>query len=192
MAIDNKIRCFGNKEGEELYARYHDNEWGKEVHDDNILFEFLVLEGAQAGLSWYTILKRREGYRKAFKNFDPLEVSKMNDNELEVLRDNKEIIRNRLKIYSVRKNAIVFLKIQNEFKSFDNFLWSFVDYNQIINYNSTFETVHATTEISDKLSKELKRRGMTFVGSTIMYAYMQAVGMVDDHLEDCHIRSKCK
>jgi len=189
MKSDSKVRCFGNKEGEELYAKYHDEEWGKEVHDDITLFEFLVLEGAQAGLSWYTILKRREGYRKAFRNFDPLLISRMTDDELEKQRENKEIIRNKLKIYSVRKNAIAFIKIQEEFKSFNNFLWSFVDYKQIVNKHSSFETVKPTTDISDKLSKELKKRGMTFVGSTIMYAYMQAVGMVDDHLDSCHIRN---
>jgi len=187
---DNLIRCFGTKDGEELYAKYHDEEWGKEVHVDNTLFEFLVLEGAQAGLSWYTILKRRNGYKKAFHNFDPLIISNMTDQELELLREDKGIIRNKLKIYSVRKNAIAFIKIQDEFKSFDNFLWNFVDYKQIVNHHDSFKTVPVTTEISDKLSKELKKRGMTFVGSTIMYAYMQAVGLVDDHLSNCHIRTK--
>lgn len=183
-----KIRCFGNKEGEELYAKYHDEEWGKEVHDDNTLFEFLVLEGAQAGLSWYTILKRREGYKKAFHNFNPAEVSQMTDEELELLREDKGIIRNRLKIYSVRKNAISFLKIQKEFTSFDNFLWSFVNYKPIINHHVSYKTIPVRTPISDNLSKELKKRGMSFVGSTIMYAYMQAVGMVDDHLENCFVK----
>ncbi len=190
MTTDNKIRCFGNKEGEELYAKYHDEEWGIEVHDDTTLFEFLVLEGAQAGLNWYTILKRREGYKNAFHNFDPLLVSKMTDDELELLRENKGIIRNRLKIYSARRNAKVFLEIQEEFKDFDSFLWSFVDYKQIVNHHSSSNPVKPTSEISDKLSKELKRRGMSFVGSTIMYAYMQSVGMVDDHLDTCHLRNK--
>lgn len=189
MKTDNKVRCFGNKEGEALYAKYHDEEWGKEVHDDITLFEFLVLEGAQAGLSWYTILKRRNGYKKAFCNFDPLLVSKMTDDDLELLREDKGIIRNRLKIYSVRKNAKAFLKIQKEFKSFNNFLWNFVNYKQIINHHSSFDSVRPTTKISDKLSIELKKRGMSFVGSTIMYAYMQAVGMVDDHLDNCYIRN---
>lgn len=190
MIKDNKIRCFGNKEGEELYAAYHDNEWGREVHDDKILFEFLILEGAQAGLNWYTILKRREGYRRAFHNFDPLLVSKMTDEELEKLREDKSIIRNKLKIYSARKNAIAFLKIQEEYKTFDNFLWSFVNHRQIVNHHASFKTVQATSEISDKLSKALKKRGMSFIGSTIMYAYMQAVGLIDDHLESCHIKHK--
>lgn len=186
---DNLIRCFGNKSGEELYAKYHDEEWGKEVHDDKKLFEFLILEGAQAGLNWYTILKRRAGYKKAFYDFDPLKVSKMTDSELVLLREDKGIIRNKLKINSARKNAIVFLKIQEEFKTFDKYLWSFVGYKQIVNNHSSFDTVKATTKISDKLSKDLKSRGMSFVGSTIMYAYMQAVGMVDDHLDSCHIRT---
>lgn len=193
MKHDPVIRCFGDKAGEELYAKYHDEEWGKETHDDTTLFEFLVLEGAQAGLSWYTILKRREGYRKAFHNFDPSLIAKMTDLELELCREDKGIIRNKLKIYSVRNNAIVFLQIQKEFKSFDNFVWGFVNHKQIVNHHTSFKTVPVTTEISDKLSKELKKRGMKFVGSTIMYAYMQAVGMVNDHLEHCHVRiSKTK
>lgn len=188
--MEEVIRCFGNKEGEELYADYHDFEWGREVHDDQVLFEFLLLEGAQAGLTWYTILKRREGYRKAFKNFNPIEVAKMTDEELEALRGDEGIIRNRLKIYSARTNARVFLEIQKEFGSFDRFLWSFVDYKQIVNNHETYKTVPATTDISDRISKELKKRGMSFVGSTIIYAYMQAVGLVDDHLMSCHVRKK--
>jgi DNA-3-methyladenine glycosylase I len=188
MKKDHKVRCFGNKEGEELYAAYHDNEWGREIHDDRKLFEFLILEGAQAGLNWYTILKKREGYKRAFHNFDPLLVSKMTDEELESLREDKGIIRNRLKIYSARKNAVVFLRIQEEYKTFDNFLWSFVDYKQIVNHHTSFSNTQTTSDISDKLSKALKKRGMSFVGSTIMYAYMQAIGMVDDHLERCHLR----
>lgn len=190
MTTGDKVRCFGNKEGESLYATYHDEEWGVAVHDDTVLFEFLILEGAQAGLSWYTILKRREGYKRAFHNFNPSLVSQMTDDELELLRKDEGIIRNRLKIYSVRKNALVFLEIQKEFKTFDNYLWSFVGHKQIVNHHATSDTVPITTEISDRLSNSLKKRGMTFVGSTIMYAYMQAVGMVDDHLDICHVRNK--
>ncbi len=178
-------RCFGSKKGQEIYARYHDEEWGVPVHDDQVLFEFLILEGAQAGLNWFTILKRREGYRKAFKNFDPKKVSKMTDEELEVLRSNKEIIRNKLKIYSARSNAKIFLEIQEEYGSFNKFLWQFVDDEPIINKFSSMKEVPTQTKISEKLSKELKKRGVKFVGPTIMYAYMQAVGMVDDHLLDC-------
>lgn len=182
-------RCFGSKEGQALYAKYHDEEWGVPVHDDYILFEFLILEGAQAGLSWYSILKRREGYRKAFKGFDPKKVSQMSDEELEALRSYEGIIRNKLKIYSARRNAQVFLKIQEEFESFDNFLWAFVDYKPIINNFSKLEELPTQTKISKRLSKELKRRGMSFVGPTIMYAYMQAVGMVNDHLTTCFKRA---
>src|SRR6056297_2601592 len=178
-------RCFGSKEGQEIYAKYHDEEWGVPVHDDQVLFEFLILEGAQAGLSWYSILKRREGYRKAFKNFDPKKVSEMTNNELEKLRSNKEIIRNKLKIYSARSNAKIFLEIQEEFGSFNKFLWQFVDFEPIINEFSSMAEVPTQTKISQNLSKELKKRGMKFVGPTIMYAYMQAVGMVDDHLLTC-------
>ena len=183
-------RCFGSKEGQEIYAKYHDEEWGVPVHDDQMLFEFLILEGAQAGLTWYTILKRRAGYRKAFKNFDPEKVSKMTDHALEELRNNKEIIRNKLKIYSSRNNARVFLEIQETFGSFDEFLWQFVDYEPIVNEFSSMKEVPTQTEISEKLSKALKKRGMKFVGPTIMYAYMQAVGMVDDHLLTCWKRKE--
>jgi DNA-3-methyladenine glycosylase I len=189
-SLEKVFRCFGNKEGQELYGEYHDQEWGKEVHEDQVLFEFLILEGAQAGLNWFTILKRREGYKKAFKGFDPVKVAKMTDEELETLREDEGIIRNKLKIYSARKNAKVFLDIQKEFGSFDQYLWSFVDHKQIVNSHDSFETVPATTKISDKLSKDLKKRGMSFVGSTIMYAYMQAVGLVDDHLNQCPKKNK--
>lgn len=178
-------RCFGDKSGQELYAKYHDEEWGVPVHDDQKLFEFLILEGAQAGLSWYTILKRRENYRKAFKDFVPSKVAQMTDEELEALRSDEGIIRNRLKIYVARSNAVVFLAIQKEFGSFDHYLWKFVEDKPIINHFKSLSEVPAKTPISDALSKDLKKRGMTFVGSTIMYAFMQAVGMVDDHVESC-------
>ncbi len=180
-----KQRCFGDKPGQEFYADYHDNEWGVAVHDDNKLFEMLILEGAQAGLSWETILKRREGYRKAFYNFIPDKVALMTDSELEELRNNTGIIRNRLKIYSARENAKVFLKLQKEFGSFDSYLWGFVNDKTIINHWKDFREVPTKTNESDKLSKDLKKRGMKFVGSTIIYAYMQAIGMVDDHLQSC-------
>jgi DNA-3-methyladenine glycosylase I len=182
IEMNKKIRCFGETE---LYAKYHDEEWGVEVHDDRKLFEMLILEGAQAGLSWETVLKKREGYREAFYDFDVFRVSKMTDDELEKLRSFEGIIRNRLKIYSARKNALVFLDIVNEFGSFDKYIWDFVDGKQIVNHWPSFEAVPVNTETSDSISKDLKKRGMSFVGSTIMYAYMQAVGMVDDHLETC-------
>ncbi len=183
--MDNKKRCFGNKPNQEIYANYHDNEWGIPSYDDQHLFEMLILEGAQAGLSWETVLKKREGYRAAFYNFDVNKVANMNDDRLEELRENSEIIRNKLKIYSARKNAIAFLDIQSEFGSFNKYLWGFVDNKQIKNSWQSFEDVPVTTEISDRLSKDLKKRGMSFVGSTIIYAYMQAVGLVNDHLTDC-------
>ncbi len=182
---DGKKRCFGGNPGKEFYADYHDKEWGIPVHDDRHLFEMLVLEGAQAGLSWETILKRREGYRAAFHGFDPVKVASMSDEELESLRENPEIIRNRLKIYAARQNAEAFLKIQKEFGSFDAYVWAFVKGAPIVGHWKQHENVPATTEISDSLSKDLKKRGMTFVGSTIIYAFMQAVGMVNDHRIDC-------
>lgn len=176
-------RCFGT--GDALYEAYHDTEWGVPVHDDRHLFEMLCLEGAQAGLSWITVLKRREGYRKGFHNFDPEKCAGMDDEELENLLYDPGIIRNRLKVFGVRRNARVFLSIQKEFGSFDTYLWGFVQHTPIVNRRSSLREVPVTTEVSDKLSKDLKKRGMTFVGSTIIYAYMQAIGMVDDHLESC-------
>tara|TARA_R110002124_G_scaffold64985_2_gene177570 strand:- start:374804 stop:375394 length:591 start_codon:yes stop_codon:yes gene_type:complete len=183
--LDGKKRCFGNKPNQQLYAAYHDTEWGIPVHDDRHLFEMLILEGAQAGLSWETILKRREGYRAAFHNFVPEKVAQMSDAELEALREYTGIIRNKLKIYAARKNAIAFLQIQKEFGSFDSYLWGFVDGQPIINHWSSSQDVPVTTVQSDALSKDLKKRGMSFVGSTILYAYMQAVGLVNDHCGEC-------
>lgn len=185
LGNDGKRRCFGGLPGREFYAEYHDRQWGVPVHEDNILFEMLILEGAQAGLSWETILKRREGYRIAFHHFDPLKVAAMSNSDLDALLLNEGIIRNRLKIYAARQNARVFLAIQAEFGSFDHYLWSFVNGNPLINTWERFEEIPTTTPQSDALSKDLKKRGMTFVGSTIIYAYMQAVGLVNDHLADC-------
>lgn len=186
-------RCFGDKPGQEFYAVYHDHEWGVPVHDDQKLFEMLILEGAQAGLSWETVLKKRAGYRQAFHDFEVVKVAAMTDHELEALRLNPAIIRNRLKIYSARQNAQVFLKIQQEFSSFNNYLWQFVNYTPIINHwtklsepKAPANTIIITTSPeSDSLAKDLKKRGMNFVGSTIIYAYMQAVGLVNDHMADC-------
>ena len=168
-----------------LYVDYHDHEWGVPVHDDQKLFEFLVLEGAQAGLSWITILKKREGYRRCFKNFVVDDVARMTDEELDRVLQNPGIVRNKLKIYSVRKNARAFIEVQKECGSFDVYLWGFVDNVQIKNSWKTYKDVPVTTEVSDVLSRDLKKRGFTFVGPTIMYAYMQAVGMVNDHTTDC-------
>lgn len=167
------------------YQKYHDEEWGVPVHEDKKLFELLILEGAQAGLSWETVLKKREGYRKAFHNFDIKKCAQMSDEELFSLMQNPEIIRNRLKVFSVRKNAIAFIKIQQEFGSFDKYIWDYVGGKPKINNLTSILQIPAKTEISDKISKDLKKRGMSFVGSTIIYAFMQAVGLVNDHTIDC-------
>ena len=182
----NKIkRCAWVPEGNPLYQKYHDEEWGIPVHDDRKLFEMLILEGAQAGLSWETVLKKREGYRKAFKNFEVQKCARMSDEALEKLMQDPEIIRNRLKIFSVRKNALAFMLIQKEFGSFSNYIWKFVGGKPINNHFSSISQVPAKSDISDKISKDLKKRGMSFVGSTIIYAYMQAVGLVNDHMTGC-------
>lgn len=181
-----KTRCAWLPEGKPDYTHYHDTEWGVPVHNDQLLFEMLILEGAQAGLSWYTILKRREGYRKAFKHFDPMLVSTMTDAELEEVLATGDIIRNRLKVFSTRKNAQVFLSIQKEFGSFDAYLWRFVDGQPRVSRPKTLTDIPQSTAESDALSKDLKKRGMSFVGSTIMYAYMQGIGMVNDHTQDCY------
>ncbi|MCV0372005.1 MAG: DNA-3-methyladenine glycosylase I [Nitrosarchaeum sp.] len=170
---------------EEPNISYHDKEWGRPQHNDQTLFEFLILEGAQAGLSWTTILKRREGYRKAFANFDPLKVSKFNQKNITALLKNESIIRNKLKIMSAINNAKQFLQIQKEFGSFDKYLWNFVEHKQIKNKFKKYSDLPASTSISEKLSKDLKKREFTFVGPTICYAFMQAVGMVNDHTQRC-------
>lgn len=168
-----------------FYEKYHDDEWGVPVYDDNKHFEMLILEGAQAGLSWETILKKREFYNLAFKNFDPLKVSQMEDKELEGLIVNSNIVKNRAKIYSARNNAKIFLEIQIEFASFNNYVWAFVNGKQIVNHWAALNEMPTTSKESDALSKDLKKRGMKFVGSTIIYSYMQAVGMVNDHITSC-------
>lgn len=187
---EDKLRCFGSQPGKEWYAKYHDTEWGIPVYDDRHLFEMLILEGAQAGLSWETILKRRDGYRLAFHQFEPSKVAKMGDEELNTLLENPNIIRNRLKVYSARQNALVFLQIQKEFGSFSKYLWGFVEGKPIVTRKKSLKEIPASTPISDALSKDLKKRGMSFVGTTIMYAFMQAVGLVDDHLVDCHCSNR--
>ncbi|CDZ80209.1 DNA-3-methyladenine glycosylase 1 [Candidatus Rubidus massiliensis] len=178
-----KTRCFGAHNP--LYAEYHDKEWGRPVHDDHLLFEILTLEGAQAGLSWETVLKKRESYKEFFHQFDPKLVAEMGDEELETILQNKAIIRNKLKIYSVRKNARIFIKIQQEFGSFDQYIWQFVNFTPIKNHPQTLKDIPPKTVISDQISKDLKKRGMSFVGTTIIYAFMQAVGMVNDHIQSC-------
>lgn len=171
--------------GDPLYIEYHDKEWGVPCHDDQVLFEFLILEGAQAGLSWITILRRREGYRKAFHNFNVQKVARMTEDDVEWLMQDTGIVRNRLKINSAIKNAKAFIKVQEEFGSFADYFWSFVNGTPIINQRQTMAEVPATTEISDRMSKDLKKRGFSFVGSTICYAYMQSMGLINDHLVSC-------
>ena len=169
----------------ELAIRYHDEEWGVPLHDDRRLFEFLILEGAQAGLSWDTILRKRENYRAAFDNFDPEKVARYGDEKVVELLGNDGIIRNRLKIASAIANAKAFLNVQDEFGTFDAYIWGFVDGSPIVNSVKGHGDVPAKTPISDAISKELKKRGFNFVGSTIMYAFMQATGMVNDHFASC-------
>lgn len=179
------VRCDWAAKGNELYEKYHDTEWGIPVHDDRKHYEFLILEGAQAGLSWLTILKRREGYRKAFAEFDPVKVARYNKKKIESLLENSEIIRNRLKIESAVNNAQKFLDVQEEFGTFDRYIWQFVNGKTIQNCWKSIKEIPPSTPESDTLSKDLKKRGFTFVGSTIIYAHMQAIGLVNDHIVDC-------
>ena len=169
---------------------YHDREWGVPSHDDRHIFELLTLEGAQSGLSWATILNRRDGYRHAFASFDPAKVAAFSDRRLEELRQDSRIIRNRLKIYSTRTNAQAFVKVQAEFGSFAKYLWGWVDGKPIVHHPRTLSDLQPTTELSDRVSKDLKRRGFTFVGSTIVYSLLQSVGVVDDHLVSCLSKTK--
>ena len=184
MKIKPLKRCPWSGE-DPLYIRYHDEEWGVPVHDDRKLFEFLILEGAQAGLSWITILRKRENYRKAFAGFDPKKIAKFGAKDVARLMKDPGIVRNRLKIESTISNAKAFLKIQEEFGSFDAYSWAFVGGKTLKNRRQSMKDIPARTEISDAFSKDMKKRGFRFVGSTILYAHMQAVGMVDDHLVDC-------
>jgi len=179
-----KERCFWVTDSK-LYQEYHDQEWGEPVFDDATLFEFLILETFQAGVSWITILNKRENFRKAFDNFDYQKIAKYPESKFNELMQDAGIIRNKLKIKSAITNAQLFMEIQKEFGSFSKFLWSYVDDKPIINNFKSREEVPATSEVSDKLSKDLKKRGFKFTGSTIMYAYMQAVGMVNDHTKQC-------
>ena len=182
--LDGKIRCKWCL-SDPVYIRYHDREWGVPVQQDRKWFEFLVLEGAQAGLSWITILRKREAYRKAFDNFDFNKVANYNERKIQSLLKDEGIVRNRLKIRSTVQNAKAFLRIRDEFGTFNKYIWQFVDGKPICNGWKSLKQVPAKTELSDKLSKDLKQRGFTFVGSTICYAHMQATGMVNDHTVDC-------
>ena len=186
---DDKIRCSWVG-GKPHFIAYHDREWGVPIHDDRKHFEMLLLEGAQAGLSWETILLRRDGYRRAFAAFDPKKVARFSAKKKSALLKNSGIIRNRLKIHSAVTNAQAFLAIQEEFGSFDRYVWQFVGGTPIVNRWGTMAQVPATSVVSDALFKDLKKRGFRFVGSTIIYAYMQAIGLVNDHTTDCFIRAR--
>ena len=175
-----------------LYVEYHDTEWGVPVYDDARLFEMLVLEGAQAGLAWITVLRKREGYRALFDGFDPNKIARYTDKKLDKLLLDPRIIRNRLKVYGTRQNARAFLAVQKELGSFSDYIWAFVDHKPVQNSWRSTRDLPATSEISDRLSKDMKIRGFTFVGSTILYAHMQAPGMVNDHTKDCFRRRECK
>lgn len=187
--INNKSRCdwTGN---DELMIKYHDEEWGVPVHDDKKLFEFIILESAQAGLSWRTILHRREGYRKAFANFDFNKVAKFTQKDVDRLLNDAGIIRNRLKILAAINNAQRFIEVRKEFGTFDKYIWSFVNNKPIVNKFKELKELPAKTKLSDKISADLKRRGFKFMGSTIVYAHMQATGMVNDHLMSCFRKVK--
>ncbi len=182
--MDKVKRCAWANQSD-IYKKYHDEEWGKPTHDDKKHFEMLVLESAQAGLSWITVLKKREAYRKAFKNYNVEKVAKMSNEELEEQLQNPGIIRNRLKVFATRNNAIVFLQIQKEFGSFDKYVWQFVGGKPIDSKRKSTDNALTSTPESDSLSKDLKKRGMSFVGTTIIYAHMQATGLVNDHYMYC-------
>lgn len=182
-----KARCGWVPAGDEEYARYHDDEWGRPVHDDRHLFEMLTLEGAQAGLSWSTILRKRAAYRKAFAGFDPAKVARFDARRRATLLQDPGIVRNRLKIESTVSNARAFLAVQKEFGSFSRYLWDWVGGHPMLNGWKTRSQVPASSDLSDRLSRDLKKRGFRFVGSTIIYAYLQAVGIVNDHTEGCYL-----
>ena len=177
-------------EKDDLYRNYHDEEWGKPIYDDETIFEFLILESFQAGLSWYTILAKRENFRAAFDQFDYQKIAQYSEDKVEELIQNAGIIRNRLKILATINNAQKFMEVQKEFGSFSKYIWGFVNHEPIINRPKTLKEVPATTEISDALAKDLKKRGFKFMGSTVVYAHMQATGMVNDHVEDCWIKKQ--
>jgi DNA-3-methyladenine glycosylase I len=182
-----KKRCAWVNAANAEYVRYHDKEWGRPVHDDRLLFEMLILEGAQAGLSWSTILNKRASYQQAFDGFDPERVARFDARRQKALMSDAGIVRNKLKISSAVTNARAFLEVRKEFGSFDRYLWQFVNRRPVVNRPRSLKEVPARTELSDRISKDLKKRGFRFVGTTIMYAYLQAVGVVNDHTRDCFL-----
>ncbi|WP_371806749.1 DNA-3-methyladenine glycosylase I [Candidatus Lokiarchaeum ossiferum] len=185
-----KKRCWGTKD--DLMGKYHDNEWGIPLHDDNKLFELLILEGAQAGLSWSTILNKRENYRQAFDHFNYKKIAKYSQSKIEELLQNSGIIRNKLKVNAAVTNAKIFMKIQEEFGSFDKYIWSYVNGTPIQNNLKSFSEMPAKTELSEQISKDMKKKGFKFVGPTIIYSFMQAIGMVNDHLTYCYRHQELK
>lgn len=186
MEIGKMNRCAWVTE-DKIYQDYHDKEWGVPLHDDARLFEMLILEGMQAGLSWLTVLKKRENFHLAFDGFDVDKVIKYDQEKIESLMVNKGIIRNRLKIESAVRNAKAFKEVQKEYGSFDSYIWSYVSNEPIVNHYTTLQEIPANTPLSDTISKDLKKRGFNFVGSTIIYAFMQSIGMVNDHTKDCYL-----
>ncbi len=184
--MDEKIRCSWAG-STPIYIDYHDNEWGRPVHDDVKLFEMLILEGMQAGLSWITVLNKREAFREAFDGFDPNKVALYDDTKIQELLGNEKIIRNRLKINAAVRNANAFLSVVDEYGSFDKFLWGYVDYTPIVGHWEKLSDMPVSTPLSDKISKDLKKLGFKFVGSTIIYSFMQAIGMVNDHITQCFV-----
>ncbi|WP_026712602.1 DNA-3-methyladenine glycosylase I [Flavobacterium daejeonense] len=187
--MENKTRC-NWCEKDDLYRKYHDEEWGNPVYDDPTLFEFLTLETFQAGLSWYTVLAKRESFREAFDQFDYQKIATYSEAKIQELMQNPGIIRNQLKIRAAVTNAIAFMKVQEDFGSFSKYIWAFTDGKPIDNNPKTLKEVPATTPLSDAISKDLKKRGFKFVGSTVVYAHMQATGMVNDHVEECWTRNQ--
>lgn len=189
--MSEKKRCYWSGEIP-IYINYHDNEWGRPVHDDRKLYEMLILESMQAGLSWITVLKKRENFRKAFDNFDPAKIARYNDAKIEELMNNEGIIRNRLKVNAAIINAKLFLEVVEKYGSFNNFIWEYVNHKPIVNNFEKIEDFPTTTPISDKISNDMKKIGFKFVGSTIIYSFMQAIGMVNDHFKDCFVYEELK
>ena len=187
--MEAKLRCAWC-EKDDLYRKYHDEEWGTPVYDDPTLFEFLILETFQAGLSWYTVLAKRESFREAFDQFDYQKIAQYPEDKIQELMANPSIIRNQLKIRAAVSNAVAFMKVQEEFGSFSKYIWGFTDGKPIDNKPKTLKDVPATTPLSDAISKDLKKRGFKFVGSTVVYAHMQATGMINDHVENCWTRNQ--
>lgn len=184
--MNEKIRCSW-AEDNPLYIDYHDNEWGRPLHDDDKLFEMLILESMQAGLSWITVLKKRESFREAFDGFDPNKVALYDDAKIQELMENEKIIRNRLKINAAVNNAKLFLEVKEKYGSFNKMIWEYVDYNPITGNWKKLEDIPATTSLSDKISKDLKKMGFKFIGPTTIYSFMQAIGMVNDHVTECFV-----